>query len=79
VSLDQMSPSQRDAARELLRVSLSVRGFETARNVMKRNEVLGKSPATERCLGNGFTFSASLARPPWTHHGAGRWMATTFT
>jgi hypothetical protein len=39
VSLDQMSPSQRDAARGLLRVS--VRGFETARNVMQRNEVLG--------------------------------------
>ena len=36
-----MSPSQRDAALELLRVSLSVRGFETARNVMKLNEVLG--------------------------------------
>jgi hypothetical protein len=42
VALDQMSPSQRDAARELLRVSLSVRGFETARHVMKRNEVLGE-------------------------------------
>jgi hypothetical protein len=42
VSLDQMSPSQRDAALELLRVSLSVRGFETARNVMKLNEVLGE-------------------------------------
>jgi Protein of unknown function (DUF3500) len=42
VSLDQMSPSQRDAARELLRVSLCVRGFETARNVMKLNEVLGE-------------------------------------
>jgi hypothetical protein len=42
VSLDQMSPSQRDAARELLRVSLSVRGFETARNVMQLNEVLGE-------------------------------------
>jgi hypothetical protein len=35
-----MSPSQRDAARGLLRVS--VRGFETARNVMKLNEVLGE-------------------------------------
>src|SRR5262245_2025455 len=42
VSLDQMSASQRDAALELLRVSLSVRGFETARNVMKLNEVLGE-------------------------------------
>jgi hypothetical protein len=41
VSLDQMSPSQRDAARELLRVSLSVWGFETAHHVMKLNEVLG--------------------------------------
>jgi hypothetical protein len=42
VSLDQMSPSQRDAALELLRVSPSLRGFETARNVMKLNEVLGE-------------------------------------
>jgi hypothetical protein len=42
VSLDQMSSSQQDAARALLRVSLSVRGFETARHVMQLNEVLGE-------------------------------------
>jgi hypothetical protein len=42
VSLDRMSSSQRDAALELLRASLSVRGFDTARNVMKLNELLGE-------------------------------------
>ena len=31
---------ERDAALELLRASLSVRGFDTARNVMKLNELL---------------------------------------
>jgi hypothetical protein len=46
VSLDQMSPSQRDAARELFRVSLSVRAFETARHVMKLTEVLGEITGT---------------------------------
>ncbi len=35
-----MSLSQRDAALELLRASMSVRGFDTARNVMKLNELL---------------------------------------
>jgi hypothetical protein len=46
VSLDRMSPSRRDAARELLRVSLSVRGFETERHVMKLTEVLGEITGT---------------------------------
>jgi Protein of unknown function (DUF3500) len=46
VSLDQMSPSQRDAARELFRVSLSVRAFETACHVMKLTGVLGEITGT---------------------------------
>jgi hypothetical protein len=37
-----MSSSQRDAALALLRASLSVREFDTARNVMKLNELLGE-------------------------------------
>ena len=79
VSLDQMSPSQRQAALALLRESLSVRGFDTARNVMKLNRCWGKSPLTGSSLGNGCISCAFLARPPWTSHGAGNWTATTST
>ena len=79
VSLDQMSASQRDAALALLRVSLSVRGFETARNVMKLNEVLGEITGNWEFFGSGIIFSASLARPPWTSRGVGRLTVTTST
>ena len=41
VSLDEMSPLQRDRALALLRESLSVNGFGTARDVMKLNDFIG--------------------------------------
>ena len=69
VSLDQMSASQRDAALELLRVSLSVRGFETARNVMKLNEVLGEITGNWEFFGEWFYFLCIFGTPsmdePW--------------
>jgi hypothetical protein len=69
VSLDQMSPSQREAARELLRVSLSVRGFETARNVMKLNEVLGEITGNWEFFGEWLNFLCIFGTPsmdePW--------------
>src|SRR5688572_31010801 len=40
VCLDAMSPAQRERALALLQVSLSAQGFETARGVMKLNEVI---------------------------------------
>ena len=42
VSLEEMSPAQRDRALGVLEASLSARGFETARNVMKLNETIGE-------------------------------------
>src|SRR4030095_2020176 len=38
VSLDEMSPAQREAALALGRESLSLRGFQRARDVMRLNE-----------------------------------------
>jgi hypothetical protein len=42
VHLGAMKSAQRESALNLLRESLSVRGFDTARNVMKLNHVLGE-------------------------------------
>src|SRR5713101_1942444 len=41
-SLDEMSPAQREHALAVLRQSLSPRGFETARDVMKLNETIAE-------------------------------------
>ena len=40
VSLDEMSPVQREAALALVRESLSAQGFQTARDVMRLNELV---------------------------------------
>jgi hypothetical protein len=40
VCLDEMSPAQREAALALVRESLSVQGFQTARDVMRLNELV---------------------------------------
>jgi hypothetical protein len=42
ISLQEMSETQRDLAFGLMRSSLSTRGFELTRNVMRLNEVLGE-------------------------------------
>ena len=42
ISLQEMSETQRDLAFGLMRASLSTRGFELTRNVMRLNEVLGE-------------------------------------
>jgi hypothetical protein len=69
VSLDQTSASQREAALELLRASLSVRGFDTARNVMKLNEVLGEITGNWEFFGEWLYFLCIFGTPsmdePW--------------
>ena len=69
VSLDQMSASQRDAALALLRESLSVRGFDTTRNVMKLNAVLGEITGDWEFFGEWFYFLCIFGTPsmdePW--------------
>ncbi len=42
ISLKQMTPRQKQLAFNLLRVSLSVKGFEKAKNIMTLNEVLAQ-------------------------------------
>jgi hypothetical protein len=42
ISFQEMSETQRDLAFGLMRASLSTRGFELTRNVMRLNEVLGE-------------------------------------
>ena len=46
VLLESLGADQRELALELIRVSLSVRGFELARDVMRLNETIGE--ITER-------------------------------
>jgi hypothetical protein len=63
VSLDQMHVSQRQTALALLSASLSVRGFDSARNVMKLNAVLGEITGNWEFFGEWLFSSASLAHP----------------
>lgn len=42
VSLEEMSPDQREAAYDLLRASLSARGYQTSRDIMRLNHHLGE-------------------------------------
>jgi hypothetical protein len=64
-----MSSPQRDAALELLRASLSVRGFDTARNVMKLNELLGEITGNWEFFGEWLYFLCIFGTPsmdePW--------------
>jgi hypothetical protein len=42
IAFESLNPNQRELALELIRASLSVRGFEAARNVMRLNETIGE-------------------------------------
>ena len=69
VSLESLSPAQREAALNLLRESLSVRGFDTARNVMKLNHVLGEITGNWAYFGEWVYFLCVFGEPspngPW--------------
>ncbi len=69
MALEDMNAAQREAALMLLRTSLSVRGFETARNVMKLNHVLGEITQNWDLLGEWLYFLCILGSPsfgePW--------------
>jgi hypothetical protein len=63
LSMEEMSPDQLQAALMLLRASLSVRGFTTARNVMKLNEVLREITGLDESLGEWLYFITIIGPP----------------
>lgn len=69
VSLEDMAPAQRGTALALIGESLSVRGLEVARNVMKLNHVLGEITGNWNFLGEWVYFLCIFGTPgpdePW--------------
>jgi hypothetical protein len=69
VSFQEMTEAQRDAAVGLLRVSLSARGLELTRNIMRLNETLAELSGDHVFLGEGLYYVTILGRPsatePW--------------
>jgi len=69
ISLQEMNEAQRDAAFGLMRVSLSARGLELTRNIMRLNETLAELTNDHAFLGEWQYFIAILGLPsatqPW--------------
>jgi hypothetical protein len=69
VSLDEMSGAQRDLALALLRASLSAEGFDTARDVMKLNELVRVITGSDEEYGEWLYWLSLLGLPspdqPW--------------
>jgi hypothetical protein len=69
VSLQEMDETQREAAFGLLRASLSARGLELTRNIMRLNETLAELANDPIFLGEWLYFVTILGRPsatePW--------------
>jgi hypothetical protein len=69
ISLGEMTAAQRDAAFGLMRASLSAKGFELTRNVMRLNETLAELTDDHEFLGEGLYYFTIMGRPsatePW--------------
>jgi hypothetical protein len=69
VSLQEMTDAQREAAFGLVRASLSARGFELSRNVMRLNETLAEMINEHTFLGEWLYFFTIMGQPsatqPW--------------
>jgi len=69
ISLGEMTSAQRDAAFGLMRASLSVKGFELMRNVMRLNETLAELTGDHEFLGEGLYYFTIMGKPsatePW--------------
>lgn len=69
ISLQEMTATQRDLAFGLMRASLSTRGFELTRNVMRLNETLAELADDPVFLGEWLYFITIMGRPsrtePW--------------
>jgi Protein of unknown function (DUF3500) len=69
ISMQEMTATQRDLAFGLMRASLSTRGFELTRNVMRLNETLAELADDPVFLGEWLYFITIMGRPsrtePW--------------
>jgi hypothetical protein len=69
VSFLEMSPGQRDTAFGLMRASLSDRGFELTRNIMRLNETLAELTNDHQFLGEWMYHMTVMGKPsatePW--------------
>jgi hypothetical protein len=69
ISLQEMTKPQRDAAFGLMRASLSAKGLELTRNIMRLNETLAELTNDHVFLGEDLYFFTILGRPsatePW--------------
>jgi hypothetical protein len=69
ISMQEMTETQRDLAFGLMRASLSTRGFELTRNVMRLNETLAELAEDPVFLGEWLYFITIMGRPsttePW--------------
>jgi hypothetical protein len=69
ISFEDMTDVQRDAAFGLLRASLSAKGFELTRNVMRLNETLAEMADDHVFLGEWLYFITIMGKPsatePW--------------
>jgi hypothetical protein len=69
VLFESMTPAQREAALEMVRASLSQRGFETVRGIMKLNETLAEISGYTNELGEWIYFLSLFGTPsmdePW--------------
>ncbi len=69
VSFKEMDESQRGAAFGLLQASLSARGFELTRNIMRLNETLAELSGDHEFLGEWLYFITVMGKPsatePW--------------
>jgi hypothetical protein len=69
VSFAEMTDAQRDAAFGLMKVSLSTRGFELTRNIMRLNETLAELAEDHVFLGEWLYYIQIYGRPsatqPW--------------
>jgi len=69
ISFQEMTDTQRDLAFGLMRASLSARGFEVTRNVMRLNETLADLADDHVFLGEWLYFITIMGRPsatePW--------------
>ena len=69
ISIQEMSPQQKQLAFNLLKVSLSAKGFKTAKNIMILNEVLGELTDKPAEYGRELYWFSFMGQPsatePW--------------
>jgi hypothetical protein len=69
ISMQEMTATQRELAFGMMKVSLSTRGFELTRNIMRLNETLAELAKDPVFLGEWLYFVAIFGRPsatePW--------------